>query len=143
MAEHNILGRIGEEKAANLLIGKGYRVLERNWKIGDLEMDIIAQDGDTIVFVEVKTRKSDRWGNPEQAVDEIRKRRLTACANAYLKYNRLDNPWRFDIISIVLNDERYEVNHIEEAFQPRAKYVTKNTFNPELKWRKTFFGKRK
>lgn len=143
MALHNVLGKIGEDKAANLLVSKGYRVLERNWKIGDLEMDIIAQEGNTIVFVEVKTRKSDRWGNPEQAVDEIRKRRLTACANAYLKYNRLDNPWRFDIISIILNEERYEVNHIEEAFQPRAKYVTKNTFNPELKWRKSFFKKRK
>lgn len=143
MALHNVLGKIGEDKAANLLVSKGYRVLERNWKIGDLEMDIIAQEGNTIVFVEVKTRKSDRWGNPEQAVDEIRKRRLTACANAYLKYNRLDNPWRFDIISIILNEERYEVNHIKEAFQPRAKYVTKNTFNPELKWRKSFFKKRK
>lgn len=143
MALHNILGKIGEDRAAKLLIDKGYQLLDRNWKIGDLEMDIIAQQEDTIVFVEVKTRKSDHWGAPESAVDELRKRRLTACANAYLKFKRLDNPWRFDIISIILNEEQEEINHIEEAFQPRAKYVTKNTFNPELKWRKSFFKKRK
>ena len=115
MALHNILGHRGEELAVTFLKEKGYTVLERNWKLGDLETDIIAKQGDEIVFVEVKTRASLNWGAPEDAVDELRKRRMTAAANAYLKFHRLDNPFRFDIIAIVFNAHVQKIDHICRA----------------------------
>jgi len=143
MAQHNILGRQGEDLAEKILKQKGYIIRERNWKLGDLEMDIIAQDGEMLVFIEVKTRASNQWGEPEDAVDELRKRRLTAGANAYIKYNRLDNPYRFDIISIVMNDNGLGTKHIVEAFSPRAHYIGPNSMKPENKWTKSHWKGRK
>lgn len=135
MALHNLLGRDGENLASRHLQENGYRILERNWKLGDMETDIIAQKGDTIVFVEVKTRSGEQWKRPEQAVDEERKRRLTIGANAYLKHNKLDNPWRMDVIAIVKNEEGTTINHIEEAFTPRPHYITTGSMKPEKKWK--------
>jgi len=136
MALHNLLGRDGESLACKYLQEKGYQILERNWKLGDLETDIIAKIGDTIAFVEVKTRASETWKRPEEAVDEERKRRLTIGANAYLKHNKLDNPWRLDVIAIVMNPEGTTINHIEQAFSPRPHFITSGSMKPENKWKK-------
>ena len=133
---HNILGRDGEELAAQLLKKKGYRIIERNWKLGDLETDIIAQKGDIIAFVEVKTRSEGTITPPEKAVDKLRKQRLIAGAQAYLRKNQLDNPWRMDIISIIMNDEP-EVVHFEDAFLPSVRTVGKNTFGTERNWKQS------
>ena len=143
MASHNDLGHIGECKAAAFLQQKGYSILHRNWKYGDLEVDIIALDRDEIVFVEVKTRSTYQWGNPEQAVGELRKRRLTAAANIYLKVNKLDNPFRFDIISIVMNPNEQNIDHIENAFALRPHYYGAKSMLPESKWSKSYWKKRK
>jgi len=134
---HNILGQKGEDLAADLLRQKGYTIRERNWKIGDLETDIIAQKGDTIVFVEVKTRSAGGFGRPEDAVDRERQIRLTAGAQAYIKHEKLDNPWRFDIIAIVMNPDKPEIEHIEDAFLPVAKTVGKSSFSGESRWKQS------
>ena len=68
MADHNDLGKLGEELAVNYLTGKGYEILERNWRNIHKEIDIIAKDGKFLVIVEVKTRKSDEYGAPDLAV---------------------------------------------------------------------------
>ena len=143
MAQHNILGHQGEELAVTFLEEKGYTILDRNWKLGDLETDIVAKQDDEIVFVEVKTRASLSWGAPEEAVDELRKRRMTAAANAYLKFHRLDNPFRFDIIAIVLNQREQTINHIEQAFSPRPHYIGPGSYNPEMKWSKSRWKRKK
>ena len=101
MAEHNEFGKLGEEIAANYLIGKGYEILERNWRNRHKEIDIIAKDGEELVIVEVKTRKNDDYGEPFIAVSLQKQTRLICAANAYIFSHNLDCNTRFDIISIV------------------------------------------
>ena len=101
MAEHNDFGKLGEELAVNYLIGKGYEILERNWHNIHKEVDIIAKDGQFLVFVEVKTRRSNEYGEPDLAVTKRKQRMLIAAANAYITRNKLDVETRFDIISII------------------------------------------
>ena len=135
MAQHNILGKQGEDYAVNYLLQKGYRILHRNWKLGDFEVDIAAMDGGTLVFVEVKTR-SGYFQDPIDAVDEMRMNRLTRALNAYVKFFRLDCPYRFDIIGIVMNNNETTLRHVEEAFRPRPRYVGPNSWSPVNKWGK-------
>ena len=118
MAEHNDFGKLGEEIAANYLEGKGYEIVERNWRNTHKEIDIIAKDGETLVMVEVKTRQTDEYGNPDIAVTKKKQRLLIAAANAYLFKNQLDVETRFDIISIIFKDGEPVIEHIEDAFLP-------------------------
>ncbi len=118
MAEHNDFGKLGEEIAANYLEGKGYEIVERNWRNTHKEIDIIAKDGETLVMVEVKTRQTDEYGNPDIAVTKKKQRLLIAAANAYLFKNKLDVETRFDIISIIFKDGESVIEHIEDAFLP-------------------------
>ena len=121
MAAHNELGQKGESIAAEMLQKKGYKIVERNWKFNGLEVDIIALTKTDIVFVEVKTRSSDSLMQPEDAVDFNRKCRLTAAANAYVNYHRISLNPRFDIVAIVLNNNRCDLQHIEDAFPPTSR----------------------
>ncbi len=118
MAEHNDFGKLGEEIAVNYLVGKGYEIVERNWRNTHKEIDIIAKDGETLVMVEVKTRQTDEYGNPDIAVTKKKQRLLIAAANAYLFKNKLDVETRFDIISIIFKDGEPVIEHIEDAFLP-------------------------
>ena len=119
MAKHNELGKQGEEYAADYLDELGYKILDRNWMCGHKDLDIVATKDGTLVFVEVKTRSSMDWGDPEEAVNEKKIRNLVYAADAYIRYNRLDMDVRFDIISIIMDDTGfYRVEHIEEAFFP-------------------------
>jgi len=80
---------------------KGYVILERDWHSKHRDIDIIAQNGETIVFVEVKTRRNNDFGTPLKAVDHQKQQNLLRAINHYIHYRRLDCPWRFDVISIV------------------------------------------
>ena len=116
MIEPHELGKIGEELAVEYLLGKGYQILERNWRSGHKEIDIIALDGDTLVAVEVKTRKSNDFGEPDIAVGADKQRMLVWAADAYVRYRQLDVDVRFDIVSIVFTDTDRKIEHIEDAF---------------------------
>ncbi len=118
MAEHNILGRKGEEAAMDHLVSKGHRVLEKNWRFHGYEIDIISLDGEFIVFTEVKTRASVEWGYPEESIGKQRMRRMIRAASHYLKLHQVDRPARFDIVAVVGNKGRFELDHIEDAFMP-------------------------
>jgi putative endonuclease len=118
MAKHNELGKQGEEIAAQYLIEKGYEIVERNWRNKHKEIDIIAKDGKDLVIVEVKTRQTDEYGDPDIAVTRQKQRRLISAANAYLFQNKLDIDTRFDIISIIFKDDKPVIDHIEDAFLP-------------------------
>ena len=118
MAKHNELGKQGEEIAAQYLIEKGYEIVERNWRNSHKEIDIIAKDGVELVIVEVKTRQSDDFGEPDIAVTRQKQSRLIYAANAYLFRHNLDIDTRFDIISIVMKDGNPIIDHIEDAFLP-------------------------
>jgi len=123
MAEHNDLGKWGEDLAENYLANKGYAILHRDWRLGKRDIDIIAltEDNTTIVFVEVKTRKWDDKIDPVEAVNRQKMKSIGIAANAYIKAFNIEYEWRFDIITIVgngnnINDVR--LTHIEDAFNP-------------------------
>ncbi len=110
--ENKKLGRLGEKKACKYLKRQGYKILERNYNNPFGEVDIIARKGDIIAFVEVKTRLSDKYGSPSEAVNGARKRKYVLAANYYLQKKLDDYIVRFDVIEVF----RGEINHIESAF---------------------------
>lgn len=118
MAGHNKLGKAGEEEAARYLQGKGYAIRHRNWRSGKKELDIVAEYGNELVVVEVKTRKDLRFGNPEEAVTGRKIRHIVASTDAYLRKFTLDLPVRFDIITLVGEKAPYAIKHITDAFHP-------------------------
>ncbi|KIX21232.1 hypothetical protein SY27_10790 [Flavobacterium sp. 316] len=116
MAEHNELGKIGEEKAAEYLQGKGYEILETNWVFDKAEIDIIAQKENTLAVVEVKTRSSLDFGLPQDFVKPKKVQLLVKAINEYIISNDLDVEVRFDIIAVYKEKQKYNIEHIEEAF---------------------------
>jgi len=120
MAEHNDIGNRGEDLAVAHLEAKGYTVLALNFRSGKNEVDVIAQQGDLIVFVEVKTRTSSFFGEPFHAVSRDKQRRTIAAANAYMEKHGVMLEARFDIISIIINQDRHRIDHLEEAYYPLA-----------------------
>jgi len=118
MAEHNDLGREGETLAAKYLQDKGYTIKATNWRFGKDEIDIIALHNNTLVIVEVKTRRSNAFGEPEIFVNQAKQRFLIRATQAYIEKNDISFETRFDIISVLLNSNTKSVNHIEDAFYP-------------------------
>ena len=116
MAEHNETGIKGEELAATFLKNKGYLILETNWRFKHLEADIIATIDKTLVVAEVKTRKSNYFGEPETFVNKQKQKNLIKTANEYIIRNNLDLEVRFDVISVILGNNQMNINHIEDAF---------------------------
>jgi putative endonuclease len=119
MALHLELGTYGEQLAKQFLVDKGYRVLEQNWRYGRAEVDLIVSQDGKIIFVEVKTRRSDEHGHPEDFVDWKKEKQLEFASSAYIDKKNHQGEIRFDIIAIVFeNKEIYNINHIEDAFWP-------------------------
>ena len=116
--EHIYLGISGEEAAVNLLKENGYKILERNYRTRLGEIDIIAKDKDTFVFIEVKTRHSDRLGLPAEAISRRKQRQISKAALTFLKENNLlDKKARFDVISVIDSEGGPRVDLIKDAFE--------------------------
>ena len=111
-------GKLGEELAVDALRGMGYAILARRYRTRYGEIDIIAQDQDTLVFVEVKARRTDRFGTAAESVSGWKQRRIAAMALDYLSWvNRPDAPCRFDVVAIDgFGTSQATVNVIKEAF---------------------------
>ena len=118
MAKHNELGKKGEELAKIMLIDKGYSIIETNWRYDKDEIDIIAKDGNELVIIEVKTRSTDFFGYPEEAVNSKKEFFLIRATESYLQEKDLDIDSRFDIVSIILNNKETKIHHIIDAFYP-------------------------
>jgi putative endonuclease len=116
MAEHNELGKFGEQLAVAFLQQNGYEILETNWTFQKAEIDIIAQKENTLAVVEVKTRSSIEFGLPQDFVKPKKIQLLVKAINEYVISNDLDVEVRFDIIAIYKEDKEYKLEHIEEAF---------------------------
>ena len=115
------LGRGGEKRAAQYLTSLGWRVLKTNYRTPFGEADIVAQDGDTVVFCEVKARLSDAYGSPAEAVERHKQRRYTDIARYFLMKAGQELPVRFDVLEVFAD----RVNHIPAAFDavcPRKRY---------------------
>lgn len=117
LTPNNELGAWGEEQAANYLIHKGYTIIERDWKSGHRDIDIIATDGEVVVFVEVKARRNRVFGEPEDAVDYMKMQNLRAAINHYIKYKNVRQEIRFDVITVVGTPYggEAEITHIEDV----------------------------
>ncbi len=118
MAEHNDLGNQGEEVSLTYLIDKGYTILETNWKFGKEEIDIIALNSEYLIILEVKTRSSNAFGEPYNFVTKNKQRLLVKAAQAYAERWRIGQEVRFDILSLIINKNAVEIEHIENAFYP-------------------------
>jgi len=119
MAEHNKTGQVGEQLASAFLERQGYEILERNWRHGRHELDIVARHGRFLVIVEVKTRSSDLYGQPAEAVKPGKRGKLIKAANAYIEDAGQDLTLRFDIVSVILHPQgKPYIHHITDAFYP-------------------------
>ncbi len=118
MAEHNDLGNQGEEVALTYLIEKGFTILETNWVFGKEEIDIIALNSEHLIILEVKTRSSRVFGEPYSFVTKNKQRLLVRAAQAYAERYRIEQEVRFDILSLVINKDHVEIDHLENAFYP-------------------------
>lgn len=121
MSESYQLGKNGEQMAADYLRSLKYHIEAERWRLHHLELDLVATDRKTgeIVFVEVKTRQTPIFGNPEDAVDYRKIMNTVRAADAYIKQYSVTQDWRFDIIAIV-DDGKHEpkIQHFKEAFYP-------------------------
>ena len=113
------LGRKGEEVAVDFLKKQGYRIIKRNYRCRAGEIDIIAKQGSSLAFIEVKTRRSTRFGLPEEAVSYEKKRHLTRVALGYFTHYRIkETKCRFDVVSVVVNENGVkEIRLIKNAFE--------------------------
>jgi putative endonuclease len=116
MAEHNELGKFGEELAVEFLQQNGYTILETNWSFQKAEIDIIAQIGNTLAVVEVKTRSSIEFGLPQDFIKPKKIQLMVKAVNEYVTKNDLEFSIRFDVIAVYKEENNYNIDHIIDAF---------------------------
>jgi len=118
MSEHNETGKKGEKAALEYLIKKGYKIHEVNWRYNFKEVDIIAQHDNIMIFVEVKTRATTAFELPQEAVTPKKMKNLVYAADVYLRLKNIEEESRFDIVTVLAQDEFRILEHIEDAFKP-------------------------
>jgi putative endonuclease len=118
MDQAHELGVTGEKAACDYLEKKGYTILERNWRHQKDEVDLIALEGDCLVIIEVKTRSSLYYGEPQVFVTRKKQAFMIRAANAYIFQNDIHFETRFDIISVIHSSKGVSINHIRDAFYP-------------------------
>ena len=116
MAQHNQLGKKGEKLAVDFLLDKGYDIVERNYRFDKAEVDIIAQKGQTLAIIEVKTRSTSDFGDPQDFLKPKQIQRIVKAVDEYVLVNNLDVEIRFDIIAIVKENKGFSIEHLENAF---------------------------
>lgn len=117
------LGKCGEEAAVDFLREQGYKIIAKNYKSRFGEIDIVARDKDTLCFIEVKTRRSERFGSPQEAVTAGKQRQIAKSALAFLKERALlDEKARFDVVSIIYSKDKAKINLIKDAFELDAHF---------------------
>lgn len=116
MAKHNELGKVGEQLAVDFLIKNGYQIKERNWRFQKAEVDIIAQKNNMLVAVEVKTRSTDFFGNPQDFIKQKKINLLVKAIDEYVISKDLDVEVRFDVIGIIKTDKEIKTEHFKDAF---------------------------
>lgn len=125
MSKQNLyLGKSGEELAVDLLKQNGYKIIAKNYRTKLGEIDIVANEKDTVCFIEVKTRRSDRFGSPQEAVLSSKQRQISKAALNFLKDNNLlDRNARFDVVSVVLTGDKPKLDLIKNAFELDQKFT--------------------
>jgi putative endonuclease len=117
MSAHIELGRVGEDAATVLYRRRGFQIVERNWRCAEGELDLVARRGSLLVFCEVKTRSSESFGLPAEAVGFHKRRRLRRLAGRWVSEHRTHaSAVRFDVVSVIVREGRTFVTHIPDAF---------------------------
>ena len=116
MAAHNELGLLGEQMAVEFLIKKGFRIREQNWRFQKAEVDIIAQKDSLLAIVEVKTRSTRFFGDPQEFIKKQKIKLLIKAVNHYVVLQNLDVEVRFDVIGIIKTNNEMKTEHIKDAF---------------------------
>ncbi|MBW9199256.1 YraN family protein [Bacteroides sp. ET225] len=118
MAAHNELGKEGETAAVSFLQQKGYLIRHTDWHDGKKDLDIVAEKDHTLIVIEVKTRRNDKYGQPQEAVTDRKIRHIVSSTDSYLNRFEIDLPVRFDIITLIGERPPFDIEHIENAFLP-------------------------
>lgn len=115
MAQHNAIGKEGEEIAKRYLENHGYGIIDRNYRTRYSEIDFIAQKGSMIVFIEVRTRTGEQFGSPEETLRFKKKRKLFFNARSYMAFKKIRKPFRIDAVCIVFNPNQtlQRISHYE------------------------------
>lgn len=116
MAQHNDLGKEGEKIAIDYLIKHGYVLLEKNYRYLKAEVDIIVQKENIVIAVEVKTRSSDYFGDPQDFINPKKIKLLVSALDHYVVENELDVEVRFDIVALVKQKNNFQIEHLKDAF---------------------------
>ena len=116
MASHNELGKKGEQLAVDFLMENNYDIVDRNYRFAKAEVDIIAKKKDVLAIIEVKTRSTTNFGNPQDFVKPKQVQRLVKAVDQYVTTNGLDVEIRFDIIAIVKENNQFSIEHLKNAF---------------------------
>ena len=118
------LGKFGEESAIDFLKNNGYKILATNYRTRLGEIDIVAKDEGTICFIEVKTRLSDRFGLPQEALTRFKQRQIAKTALHFLKDNSLlEKKARFDVVSVMARDQAPSIDLIKNAFEMDGSFI--------------------
>lgn len=118
MATQKEIGNTGEQIAADYLVSLGYKILARNWYFGHDELDIVARDGYELVIVEVKSRTGDQYEHPSEALSNKKIRHIVEAAEAYILKYDIGLETRFDLVTVIFQGEKYELEHFKDAFYP-------------------------
>ena len=122
MAQHNLLGKVGEKEAVDFLIKQGFTIRETNWRMEKLEIDIIAQEPGTVLhIVEVKTRSNDEFFDPMRSITRAKKQHMVASANAYVNYYQLQCEIQYDVIILIGSPGNFQLEYYPDLFVPRLK----------------------
>ena len=124
MAQHNQLGKAGEQAACEFLIGKGYTVRETNWRVGKLEIDIVAQEpkANRLHIIEVKTRSTGEHYDPMQSITRAKIRHLVDAANSYISFYQLKMSVQYDVMILIGKSPVFTIQFIPNAFQPPLRF---------------------
>lgn len=116
MAEHNNLGELGEKRAQAYLASKGFHIRHINWKAGKLELDVVAEKDGWLVVIEVKTRSTETFEHPQEAITNRKIRNIINATEEYIFQFNWQGETRFDVISVVPHGQSFIIEHIEDAF---------------------------
>lgn len=116
--DKDVLGKLGEAAAAEHIRKLGYKIVARNWKRKPYEIDIIAEHEGKLVIVEVKTRRSDEFGDPQDFVSRRKQGLIVKAAQIYAEENTIKQEIRFDVVAVIINKEETRIQLIQEAFIP-------------------------
>ena len=118
MADHNELGKLGEEIVHDHLIGLGHKILARNYSFNKAEIDIVTEFNNKLIITEVKTRQSDYLTDPDELVPISKQKQIIKAADQFIKENEIDLDCQFDVYIVIVNKNKKEIRHIEDAFYP-------------------------